>query len=263
MAESGCTALLSKLPCVPRAEPMRSVCLGCTSILLAGGLFAAAILGLVKAFSPGYAAPAPIAASEYAGGDGDEINQTGVFNIHSKVTVSLVLGGLAIAGIVLVVIYGAGTWLNRRPARMMRTLAATTREQNIDRELALISEKVAALSAAQGAPAIHSQPALQYHPPQYQPAQIGQVKYVSPTQPSMVPARFHGDFNSALEGLQEDRVVIPSNYEAGWVRAPRVQVSGPGARAQGVPMNGGGGGSQEQFADVEHGGAAVSTRLAT
>ena len=79
----------------------------------------------------------------------------------------------------------------------------------------------------------------------------------------MVPAHFHGDFNSTPEGLQEGRDVIPSTYEAGWVRAPRVQVSGPGPR--GVPMDGRGGGSQaEQFADVEHGGATtVSTRLAT
>ena len=245
----GCLmALVSKLPCVPRNEPMKTVCLACTGILFSGGAFAVVILALWRAIVGGHAAPSPPSAPGSTGGGGDEVTQTGVFNFHNKLDVSLALGGIAIALIVLMVIYGAGSWMKKRPARLVRSMALATRDQHIDRELGILSDRVAALGAVPAPVVQQPQQVVRYDPP-------GQIsKYVSPTTQPMVPIRYQGDFADHMEAMQEggyiraveeDRGVL---QEAGWVWRPRVlQVPIQGPRPQGVPRASGGT-NQEQFA---------------
>ena len=117
------------------------------------------------------------------------------------------MGGIAIVVIVLMVICGVGSWMKKRPARMMRTLATATRDQHIDRELGLLSDRVAALGAVHGPPVQHAQQVVQYNPQ-------GQIsKYVSPAQPSTVPIRFLGDFTNNLETMQEGGYIRPMQEE--------------------------------------------------
>ena len=242
-------SLVSRLPCVPRNEPMKTVCLACTSILISGGAFAVVILALWRAIVGGHAAPSPPSAPGSTGGGGDEVTQTGIFNFHNKLDVSLALGGIAIVLIVLMVIYGAGSWMKKRPARLVRTMALATRDQHIDRELGILADRVAALGAVQGPLVQQAQQVVRYDPQ-------GQIsKYVPPTKQPMVPIRYLGDFTDHSEAMQEGGYIRPMQedggalQEAGWVRRPRVlQVPIQGPRPQGVPRVGGGGASQEQFA---------------
>ena len=103
----GCLmGLISKLPCVPRKEPMKTVCLACTGLLFSGCAFAAVLLAIWRAIFGGHA-PSPPSAPGSPGGGGGRVTQTGFFNV--KTDISLALGGVAVILIVLMVIYGAGS----------------------------------------------------------------------------------------------------------------------------------------------------------
>ena len=148
-AESmGCLmALISKLPCVPRKEPAKTVCLACTGLLFSGCSFAAVLLAIWRAIFGGSAPSPPAAPGSPGGGGGRVTTQNGFFNV--KTDISLALGGVAVILIVLMVIYAAGSWIKNRPGRMMRSMALATRDQHIDRELGSLSDRLTALSAVQ------------------------------------------------------------------------------------------------------------------
>ena len=143
-AESmGCLmALVSKLPCVPRKEPMRTACLACTGLLFSLGTFTAIVLAIWRAIFP----PSPPAAPGSPGGGGPVkvTTQNGFLNV--KTDIGLALGGVAVILIMMLVIYAAGAWIKNRPQRMMRAVALATRDQHIDRELGNLSSRVSALA---------------------------------------------------------------------------------------------------------------------
>ena len=262
----GCLmTLVSKLPCVPQKEPMKTVCLACTGMLVSGGAFAAVILALWRAIFGGHASPSPPSAPGSPGGGGGSVTQTGFFNV--KTDISLALGGVAVILIVLMVVYGAGSWIKNRPARMMRTMALATRDQHIDQELGVLADRVAALGAAQ-APVVQqaAQQVVRYEP------QDQICEYIPPIKQSRVPLRYQGDFNDHMEAMQEGGYIRASRDGgalpvAGWVRRSAVrQVPIQGSLPQGGPRIGGGvnqeqfAGSQEYYEDgAQTAGAAINS----
>ena len=167
--------LMSKLPCVPRREPARTACLTCTGLLFSVATFTAIVLAIWRALFP----PLPPVAPGSPGGRGPVkvTTQTGFLNV--KTDIGLALGGVAVVLIMMLVIYAAGVWVNRRPQRMMRAAALAARDQLIDRELGNLSSRVSALA-----------PVMQ------QPTQM--VRY----QPARVPLRDQGAFNSHMDYIQ-------------------------------------------------------------
>ena len=241
-------ALISKLPCVPRREPAKTACLACTGLLFSLGTFTAIVLAIWRAIFP----PSPPVAPGSPGGGGPVkvTTQTGFLNV--KTDIGLALGGVAIVLIMMLVIYAAGVWVNRRPQRMMRAAALAAREQLVDRELGNLASRVSAL-AIQG-------PVVQ------QPAQM--VRY----EPARVPLGNQGAFNSHLDYIQESGIVQGMELRDGavlqepvWHR--RTAARPEGSRTQVVPRVGGG---QEQITGgnvyYEEGsqtvGASSSTGLA-
>ena len=171
--------LVSKLPCVPRREPARTACLACTGLLFSLGTFTAIVLAIWRALFP----PLPPVAPGSPGGRGPTkvTTQTGILNV--KTDIGLALGGVAVVLIMMLVIYAADVWVNRRPQRMMRAAALAARDQLIDRELGNLSSRVSALA------------------PVMQPTQM--VRY----QPARVPLRDQGAFNSHMDYIQESGIV--------------------------------------------------------
>ena len=266
-AESmGCLmVLISKLPCVPRKEPAKTVCLACTGLLFSGCSFAAVLLAIWRAIFGGSAPSPPAAPGSPGGGGGRVTNLNGLFNV--KTDISLALGGVAVILIVLMVIYAAGSWIKNRPVRMMRNVALATRDQHIDRELGSLSDRVTALSAVQ-APVVQqpTQQVVRYEP---------QGQICEYTKQSMVPLRYQGAFSGHMEDLQEGGFIRASRdgaglQEPGWGRRPAVrQIPIQGSRPQAMPRIGGGA-DQEQFPGgheyyvegVQTAGASNSTGLA-
>ena len=134
--------LISKLPCVPRREPAKTACLACTGLLFSLGTFTAIVLAIWRAIFP----PSPPVAPGSPGGGGPVkvTTQNGFLNV--KTDIGLALGGVAMVLIMMLVIYAAGAWINRRPQRMMRAAALAARDQLIDRELGSLSSRVSALA---------------------------------------------------------------------------------------------------------------------
>ena len=133
---------VSKLPWVPSREPARTACLACTGLLFSLGTFTAIVLAIWRALFP----PLPPIAPGSPGGLGPVkvTTQTGILNV--KTDIGLALGGVAVVLIMMLVIYAAGAWINRRPQRMMRAAALAARDQLIDRELGSLSSRVSALA---------------------------------------------------------------------------------------------------------------------
>ena len=128
--------------------------------------------------------------------------------------------------IMMMVIYAAGVWVNRRPQRMMRAAALAARDQLIDRELGNLSSRVSALTIQ--APVV--QPQMVCYEPQ-----------------ARVPLRHQEAFNSHLDSLQEGGIIRVSRdgavlQEPAWHRRPAARPEG--SRTQVVPRVGGG---QEQI----------------
>ena len=216
--------LASKLPCVPRREPARTACLSCTGLLLSLGTFTAIVLAIWRALFP----PSPPVAPGSPGGGGPVkiTTQTGVLNV--KTDIGLALGGVAMVLVMMMVIYAAGAWVNRRPQRMMRAAALAARDQLIDRELGNLSSRVSALTSQ--APVV--QPQMVCYEPQAR----------------VVPLRHQEAFNSHLDSLQEGGVISRVSrdgavlQEPTWHRRPTARPEG--SRTQVVPRVGGG---PEQF----------------
>ena len=216
--------LASKLPCVPRREPARTACLSCTGLLLSLGTFTAIVLAIWRALFP----PSPPVAPGSPGGGGPVkiTTQTGVLNV--KTDIGLALGGVAMVLVMMMVIYAAGAWVNRRPQRMMRAAALAARDQLIDRELGNLSSRVSALTSQ--APMV--QPQMVCYEPQTR----------------VVPLRHQEAFNSHLDSLQEGGVISRVSrdgavlQEPTWHRRPTARPEG--SRTQVVPRVGGG---LEQF----------------
>ena len=239
--------LASKLPCVPRREPARTACLSCTGLLLSLGTFTAIVLAIWRALFP----PSPPVAPGSPGGGGPVkvTTQTGFLNV--KTDIGLALGGVAVVLIMMLVIYAAGVWINRRPQRMMRAAALAARDQLIDRELGNLSSRVSALTIQ--APVV--QPQMVCYEPQ-----------------ARVPLRHQEAFNSHLDSLQEGGVISRVSrdgavlQEPAWHRRPAARPI-EGSRTQVVPRVGGGqeqipGGNVYYEEGSQTAGASSSTGLA-
>ena len=236
--------LISRLPCVPRREPARTACLACTGLLFSLGTFTAIVLAIWRALFP----PLPPVTPGSPGGRGPTkvTTQTGILNV--KTDIGLALGGVAVVLIMMLVIYAAGVWVNRRPQRMMRAAALDARNQLIDRELGNLSSRVSALA------------------PMMQPTQM--VRY----QPARVPLRDQVVLNSQMDYMQENGIIREVDLRDGavlpepvWHRRPAARPERPGTQVA-VPRVGGG---QEHIAGnvyCEEGfqttGASSSTGLA-
>ena len=251
--------LVSKLPCVPRREPARTACLACTGLLFSLGTFTAIVLAIWRAIFP----PSPPVAPGSPGGGGPVkvTTQTGFLNV--KTDIGLALGGVAVVLIMMLVIYAAGAWINRRPQRMMRAAALAARDQLIDRELGNLSSRVSALAIQ--APVVQQPTQMVRYEPQ---GQICEYK-----QQAMVPLRDQGAFTSHMDYLQEGGIIRASRdgaglQEPGWGRRPAVrQIPIQGSRPQAMPRIGGA--DLEQFPGGEYyvegvqtAGASNSTGLA-
>ena len=215
--------LLSKLPCVPRRDPARIACLACTGLLFSLGTFTAIVLAIWRALFPPLPPVAP--GSPGGGGPAKVTTMTGFLNV--KTDIGLALGGVAVVLIMMLMIYAAGVWINRRPQRMMRAAALAARDQLIDRELGSLSSRVSALAIQ--SPVV--QPQMVCYEPQ-----------------ARVPLRDQGAFNSHLDSLQEGGIIRMVSrdgavlQEPAWHRRPAVRPEG--TRTQVVPRVGGG---QEQI----------------
>ena len=236
--------LMAKLPCVPRREPARTACLTCSGLLFSVATFLAIVLAIWRALFP----PLPPVTPGSPGGQGPTkvTTQTGILNI--KTDVGLALGGVALVLIMMLAIYAAGVWVNRRPQRMMRVAALNARNQLVDRELSDLSSRVSALA------------------PMMQPTQM--VRY----QPARIPARDQVVLNSQMDFMQENGVIREVDLRDGavlsepvWHRRPAARPERPGTQVA-VPRVGGG---QEHTAGnvyCEEGfqttGASSSTGLA-
>ena len=238
--------LASKLPCVPRREPARTACLACTGLLFSLGTFTAIVLAIWRAIFP----PSPPVAPGSPGGGGPVkvTTQTGFLNV--KTDIGLALGGVAVVLIMMLVIYAAGVWINRRPQRMMRAAALAARDQLIDRELGNLSSRVSALTIQ--APVV--QPQMVCYEPQ-----------------ARVPLRHQEAFNNHLDSLQEGGVISRVSrdgavlQEPAWHRRPAARPEG--SRTQVVPRVGGGleqipGGNVYYEEGSQTAGASSSTGLA-
>ena len=152
--------------------------------------------------------------------------------------------------IMMLVIYAAGVWVNRRPQRMMRAAALAARDQLIDRELGNLSSRVSALTIQ--APVV--QPQMVCYEPQ-----------------ARVPLRHQEAFNSHLDSLQEGGIIRVSRdgavlQEPAWHRRPAARPI-EGSRTQVVPRVGGGqeqipGGNVYYEEGSQTAGASSSTGLA-
>ena len=216
--------LISKLPCVPRREPARTACLSCSGLLFSVGTFTAIVLAIWRALFP----PSPPMAPGSPGGGGPVkvTTQTGFLNV--KTDIGLALGGVAVVLIMMLVIYAAGVWANRRPQRMMRAAALAARDRDIDRELGNLSSRVSALTNQ--APVV--QPQMVCYEPQ-----------------ARVPPRYQEAFNSNLDSLQEGGIIRMVSRDGAVLQEPawhRRSAARPveGSRTQVVPRVGGG---QEQI----------------
>ena len=240
--------LVSKLPCVPRRDPARTACLACTGLLFSLGTFTAIVLAIWRALFPPLPPVAP--GSPGGGGPAKVTTMTGFLNV--KTDIGLALGGVAVVLIMMLMIYAAGVWINRRPQRMMRAAALATRDQLIDRELGSLSSRVSAL-------------ALQA-PVAQQPTQM-----VCYEPQARVPLRDQGAFNSHLDSLQEGGIIRVSRdgavlQEPVWHRRPAARPI-EGSRTQVVPRVGGGqeqipGGNVYYEEGSQTAGASSSTGLA-
>ena len=210
--------LMAKLPCVPRREPARTACLTCSGLLFSVATFLAIVLAIWRALFP----PLPPVTPGSPGGQGPTkvTTQTGILNI--KTDVGLALGGVALVLIMMLAIYAAGVWVNRRPQRMMRVAALNARNQLVDRELSDLSSRVSALA------------------PMMQPTQM--VRY----QPARIPARHQEVLNSQMEFMQENGVIREVDLRDGavlsepvWHRRPAARPERPGTQVA-VPRVGGG-----------------------
>ena len=232
--------LMSKLPCVPRREPARTACLTCSGLLFSVATFTAIVLAIWRALFP----PLPPVTPGSPGGQGGPTKvttQNGILNI--KTDVGLALGGVALVLIMMLAIYAAGVWVNRRPQRMMRVAALNARNQLVDRELSDLSSRVSALA------------------PMMQPTQM--VRY----QPARVPHRDQVILNSQMDFMQENGVIREVEMRDGtvlpestWQRKPTARPERPGTQVA-MPR---GGVVQEHTGNVhcEEGPAFSSTGLA-
>ena len=229
--------LISKLPCVPRREPAKTACLACTGLLFSLGTFTAIVLAIWRAIFP----PSPPVAPGSPGGGGPVkvTTQNGFLNV--KTDIGLALGGVAVVLIMMLVIYAAGAWINRRPQRMMRAAALAARDQLIDRELGSLSSRVSALAIQ--APVVQQPTQMVRYEPQGQTCEY--------KQPAMVPLRDQGAFTSHMDYLQEGGIIRASRdgavlQEPGWHRRPAVrQIPIEGSRTQVMPRVGGGMGQEQ------------------